>query len=217
MTLAVVAEPVKLDLPVLIGIFGAAVVVVLAFAAATGWIGKIGVEPSGEAEELEPVVAGIGVGDAGVPRWLYAAYVIIPLWAMFFLVSNTKVSKEKVPLHAASAAPSPAASAAPAGGAGASPAATGPVQITAKDVAFDKKAFALPADVPTTIRFRNNDTAVQHNIAIYRDSAFSQVVFKGELFAGPGTREYKVPAMTAGTYYFHCDVHPPMQGTVTVA
>ncbi len=31
---------------------------------------------------------------------------------------------------------------------------------------------------------------------------------------GPATAEYAVPPLPAGEYYFQCDVHPTMNGTV---
>jgi plastocyanin len=43
-----------------------------------------------------------------------------------------------------------------------------------------------------------------------------QQVFKGEIFAGPGSRQYPIPALAAGTYTFACSVHPQMTGTLTV-
>jgi plastocyanin len=43
------------------------------------------------------------------------------------------------------------------------------------------------------------------------------VVFRGDVITGPKTTNYSFSAPEAGTYYFHCDVHPTqMKGTVTV-
>src|SRR5712692_5996268 len=40
-------------------------------------------------EEEDPeVVAGIGVGKAPVPRWLYAFYVVIPLFALLYVLNG---------------------------------------------------------------------------------------------------------------------------------
>jgi plastocyanin len=33
---------------------------------------------------------------------------------------------------------------------------------------------------------------------------------------GPASIDYEIPAIPAGEYYFHCDVHPNMNGTVVV-
>jgi plastocyanin len=57
---------------------------------------------------------------------------------------------------------------------------------------------------------------VPHNIAIYTDSSLSEALFQGEIVTGPATAQYEVPPEPAGEYYFQCDVHPTMNGTVTV-
>ena len=37
------------------------------------------------------------------------------------------------------------------------------------------------------------------------------------MFPGPKTTTYKLPALKAGTYFFHCDAHPTaMQGKLVV-
>jgi plastocyanin len=42
----------------------------------------------------------------------------------------------------------------------------------------------------------------------------AQSLFIGEIITGPQTVTYQVGALPAGTYFFHCDVHPlQMQGT----
>ena len=53
-------------------------------------------------------------------------------------------------------------------------------------------------------------------MAIYRDESLDEVLFRGDLVTGPAKVDYDVPALPAGTYYFQCDVHPSMNGTVTV-
>jgi len=87
--------------------------------------------------------------------------------------------------------------------------------ITAQDTTFDESELALPAGRPSAIAFTNNDP-FEHNVAIYQDESLATVLFKGELFRGPETTLYEVPALEPGSYYFRCDVHPTMQGTVTV-
>ena len=100
------------------------------------------------------------------------------------------------------------------GGGGGGPG--GGVTVKAQNLAFDTSEIDLPADAPSTITFDNADAGIQHNIAIYNDSSLSENLFTGDIVTGPATAEYQVPALSAGEYYFHCDVHPSMSGSVVV-
>jgi plastocyanin len=93
---------------------------------------------------------------------------------------------------------------------------SGPV-ITATGLQFNEAQLNFTADQPTVLTFTNNDAGTQHNVDIYKDSAFTTDVFKGDLVTGPDTVQYQVPALPAGTYYFKCDVHPTMTGTLVAA
>ena len=88
------------------------------------------------------------------------------------------------------------------------------VALAAQNIAFDQTTLTAPAGQPFILKFTNNDAGVTHNVAI-TDST-GQQVFKGEIFPGPDSREYPVPALPAGTYTFACSVHPQMTGTLTV-
>lgn len=101
------------------------------------------------------------------------------------------------------------------GGAGGGPG--GGVRVSAQNIEFDTDLIELPADVPATILFDNRDAGVQHNISIYSDSSLGEQLFKGDLVTGPTTTEYPIPPQPAGEYYFQCDVHPTMNGSVVVA
>jgi plastocyanin len=92
----------------------------------------------------------------------------------------------------------------------------GGLTVTAKSLAFDTKEIDLPAGQPTTLTFDNQDAGVTHNIAFYTDSTLSKALFQGDQFPGIDSREYQIPALDPGTYYFHCDVHPTMNGAVVV-
>jgi plastocyanin len=89
--------------------------------------------------------------------------------------------------------------------------------VVAQNVQFDTDRIELSADKPTTITFDNRDAGVQHNIAIFTDDTLSEVLFRGDLVTGPDSAQYQIPALPAGEYYFHCDVHPNMSGTVVVS
>ncbi|HVM11607.1 MAG TPA: cupredoxin domain-containing protein [Actinomycetota bacterium] len=86
--------------------------------------------------------------------------------------------------------------------------------VVAQQMAFDVDELLFVAGEATTLTFRNEDAA-PHNIAIYTEPG-AETLFSGEVFSGPDEREYEIPAMEPGRYYFHCDVHPPMNGAVTV-
>jgi plastocyanin len=52
-------------------------------------------------------------------------------------------------------------------------------------------------------------------VAIYTDASLSEEVFVGEVIT-EGSILYAVPALEAGEYFFRCDVHPEMTGTLVV-
>ncbi len=89
------------------------------------------------------------------------------------------------------------------------------VDISASGVAFSTDKLTAPAGKAFTIHFDNQDAGIQHNVDI-KDVAGTEV-FKGEIFPGPGTRDYAVPALKAGTYKFACTVHPNMTGELTAS
>jgi plastocyanin len=121
-------------------------------------------------------------------------------------------------IKSAAAAPSAAAPSGGSGAPGASGGAGAPggptVDLTAHNVTFEQASLEAPASKPFVINFTNNDAGVSHNVQI--TDGTGQVVFKGEIFSGPGSRQYPVPALAAGTYTFACSVHPTMTGTLTV-
>jgi plastocyanin/mono/diheme cytochrome c family protein len=86
------------------------------------------------------------------------------------------------------------------------------VEISAAAIAFDTDTLTVPADAGFTLEFDNQDAGIQHNVEI-KQGATS--VYKGEIFAGAGVRDYAVPALAAGAYEFICTVHPTMAGTLT--
>jgi plastocyanin len=105
----------------------------------------------------------------------------------------------------------------------AAPASSGPlasvdpnaIQISAKDLKFSTAQLDAPADKAFTIVFDNQESA-PHNVAIYKDQSASQKVFVQEPFGGPKAVTYQVGPLAAGSYFFRCDVHTDMKGTLTV-
>lgn len=87
--------------------------------------------------------------------------------------------------------------------------------IQAKGIAFNRTEMLFAADTPIALTFENLDSAIDHNVAIYTDDGPGDELFKGEIFPGVETKQYQVPPIAAGSYYFQCDVHPNMAGTAT--
>jgi plastocyanin len=102
------------------------------------------------------------------------------------------------------------------GGGGSAGGGAAAVQVSAEALAFSTATIELAADRPSTIVFENREPA-PHNLSIYRDQGFTDPVFQDPPFPGPATKEYEIPPLDPGTYYFRCDVHPTMTGTVEVS
>ena len=88
--------------------------------------------------------------------------------------------------------------------------------VVAQNIAFDTETIELPPEAVVTITFDNRDAGTPHNISIYSDESLGETLFQGEIVTGPATIPYEVGPFPAGEYYFHCDVHPNMNGAVRV-
>jgi plastocyanin len=87
------------------------------------------------------------------------------------------------------------------------------VTITAKDLVFGQAEMIVPADEAFDLVFDNQEN-LPHNVAIYTDESASTEISVGEIFSGPAQKTQSVPALAAGTYFFRCDVHPDMKGSI---
>jgi plastocyanin len=91
------------------------------------------------------------------------------------------------------------------------------LQITARNLLFDKRTLTAPANTQIDIQLDNQDPGALHNIAIYRDRSAAQRIFVGELKAGPTVIDNRFTTPGPGNYFFRCDAHPDnMTGTFTV-
>lgn len=86
------------------------------------------------------------------------------------------------------------------------------VAITSRNLTFDVATLTVPADSQFSLRLTNLDAA-PHNVAIYQDSLAADDVFVGDVITSASI-VYEVPALEAGNYFFRCDVHPEMNGTL---
>jgi plastocyanin len=89
----------------------------------------------------------------------------------------------------------------------------GGARIVAEGIAFDTNELMLPAGRQASLTLDNRDSAVQHNVAIYTEEG-GEPIFQGELITGPAEQTYTFTIPEPGEYYFQCDVHPQMNGTV---
>jgi plastocyanin len=92
-------------------------------------------------------------------------------------------------------------------------------RVVADNIAFDVNELVLPANETTVIHFENPDSD-RHNISIYEDPsqglAMENALFEGEIIPAGDSIVYEFESPPEGTYYFQCDVHPNMNGDVTV-
>lgn len=90
------------------------------------------------------------------------------------------------------------------------------ITIAAKNIAFNRNQLDVPAAKPFTLVFNNQDAGVPHNVTILRAQGSADVFYRETVITGPRTVSWKVKPIAAGNYYFLCDVHPNMNGTVVV-
>ena len=92
----------------------------------------------------------------------------------------------------------------------------GVLSLTAQGIHFDTSCLQAPAGQPFKIAFDNKDAGIPHNVAIFTDETTTDNLFRGTIVTGVAQVTYDVSPLDAGTYYFHCDVHPGMNGAFRV-
>lgn len=110
-------------------------------------------------------------------------------------------------------ASAPAASAGGAGG-DAATVENGAVEITAESIAFNVTTIEATAGEAFTVTLVNNDSA-PHNFSVYTEEGGDAIV-QGDVFDPGDSGETEVPALEPGEYFFVCDLHPNMKGTLVV-
>ena len=97
------------------------------------------------------------------------------------------------------------------------PASAGPVDpnapvIVAQGNVFSPSTLDVTADKAFSLTLDNKDSA-PHNVAIFTDSSASTSISVGEIVSSAKATQ-QVPALAAGSYFFRCDVHHEMTGTI---
>jgi plastocyanin len=92
----------------------------------------------------------------------------------------------------------------------------GAVTVNAvESLQFDVNTIQATAGEDFTITLVNNDTA-PHNITVYTEEGGERIGETGPTAEAGQTVETNVSALEPGTYYFQCDIHPDMNGTIVV-
>jgi plastocyanin len=92
----------------------------------------------------------------------------------------------------------------------------GAVEVTAADLAFDVSTIEATAGEDFTITLVNDDSA-PHNISIYTEEGGEMIGSAGATAEAGETVTVDVSGLEPGTYYFQCDIHPDMNGSVVVS
>jgi len=87
----------------------------------------------------------------------------------------------------------------------------------AKNIAFQVPCLVAKAG-DVKVNFDNQDAGTPHNMAVFTSSDLKTPVGKpGQIITGPAKATFDFGTIKAGTYFFHCDVHPTtMTGTLVV-
>ncbi len=91
----------------------------------------------------------------------------------------------------------------------------GAVILDARDRQFSTATINGVANTPTIVYFTNYDE-LNHGLVIYRNASLDLELFRGDVFSGPGTIVYEIPALAADEYYFADAVYASMHGQFIV-
>ena len=91
----------------------------------------------------------------------------------------------------------------------------GIAELSADDLEFDAGTITAPAGQPFTVAFTNLDS-VPHNFSVYTEEG-GDVIAEGTIINEGETDEVEIEGLSAGEYFFVCDLHSgEMKGTLVV-
>lgn len=89
------------------------------------------------------------------------------------------------------------------------------LEVTARDLRFAPRELRAAPGVATIV-LKNEDRGIPHNIRVHRGSDQSgDTVGRTEVDNGPSERRLRLE-LEPGEYYYHCDPHPNMRGSLVV-
>jgi plastocyanin len=93
------------------------------------------------------------------------------------------------------------------------------VTLIAKNISWDASQLLFKANSAVTVTVDNQDAGVPHNFAIWSDPnrLQNEIYTPKKDVTGPAKADYVIPPLKAGTYYFECDIHKNMNGTLKVS
>lgn len=93
------------------------------------------------------------------------------------------------------------------------PDAAGAVTLVAHNLSFDAGGVRAPAET-LTLTIDNRDGGTPHNLHVFRGSDNTgESIGDTAIENGPATTSLEA-RLAAGTYFFQCDVHPSMHGSL---
>lgn len=92
------------------------------------------------------------------------------------------------------------------------------LEITAQGIAWDKDQLVALPDVPLTLTVQNNDAGIPHNWVLFSspDGPEGDRLAETPIENGVVTQTLEFGPLAVGEYYYHCDIHPQMFGTLIV-
>lgn len=91
----------------------------------------------------------------------------------------------------------------------------GVAEISADDLEFDAATITAPAGQPFTVAFTNME-GVPHNFSVYSEEG-GELIAGGDIINEGATDEVEIEGLSAGEYFFVCDLHAgEMKGTIVV-
>jgi plastocyanin len=110
--------------------------------------------------------------------------------------------------------PEPGGGGGPTPGGGAEPGG-GPIELTAQNIAWSAETLHAAPGGRITVHVENKDQ-FPHDFAVFKDEGYTEQIFGGDPVQGGQSIDYTFPAPPPGTYFFRCNIHTVMQGTLIV-